>query len=85
MKIKNIHRESLDFVVAGKAKDGVPPTASLAPGEEDEIDLPDNDYSRDLVKARVAAGMIEVSGAGAKAVASSAPAAAAAPAAERRK
>lgn len=75
MKIKNLSREGLDFVVDGKPnKDNVPPTEHIAPGETKDIDVLDTEGGKAQVAARVAAGLIEVSGAGAKALEASAPA-----------
>jgi hypothetical protein len=39
MKITNNTRETLDFTLTGKAKDGVPPTGSVAPGETADLDV----------------------------------------------
>lgn len=68
MKIENLHRDTLNFVVDGKPnKDGVPPTESLEPKESRDIDIPDTDSARAQIAAYVASGLIKVSGAGAKA------------------
>lgn len=75
MKIKNLSRETLNFVVDGKPnKDNVPPTDSVAPGESKDIDILDTEGGKAQIAAHVAAGLIEVSGAGAKALEASAPA-----------
>lgn len=42
MRIKNNAELTLNFVVRGQAVDGVPPTASIAPGETKDIDTDPN-------------------------------------------
>jgi hypothetical protein len=42
-KITNDTNRVLDFVVKGEAKDGVPPTVSIAPGETKDIDVDEKD------------------------------------------
>ncbi len=55
-RLTNNTRETVDFVVKGTAKDGVPPTESLAPGETRDIDAIDNA----AFKGRVVSGLITV-------------------------
>lgn len=43
MKITNNTTQTLDFIVAGKPKDGVPPTGSVAPGETEDLDVSPDD------------------------------------------
>lgn len=57
-KITNNTRQTLDFVVAGKAKDGVPPTKSIEPGETADLDV---DVNRSQFRGRVLSGAITVS------------------------
>jgi len=57
-KITNNTREVMDFIVKGAAKDGVPPTDSLKPGETRDIDAVDNA----TYQGRVLAGAITVAG-----------------------
>lgn len=58
-KITNNTREVIDFIVKGNAKDGVPPTESLKPGETRDIDAVDNA----TYQGRVFAGAVTVVGA----------------------
>lgn len=39
MKITNNTKQTLDFNLKGKAKDGVPPTGSVAPGATEDLDV----------------------------------------------
>lgn len=57
-KITNHTRQTLDFVVVGKPKDGVPPTKSIGPGETVDIDVRDNDP---VLLGRIAAGAVTLS------------------------
>ncbi len=58
-KITNNTREVMDFIVKGNAKDGVPPTESIKPGESRDIDAVDNA----TYQGRVLAGAITVASA----------------------
>jgi hypothetical protein len=59
MKITNQHRtDTLNFLVKGNPKDGVPPTDSIGPGETKDIDLRDNESAE--VKGMIIAGLIRV-------------------------
>lgn len=55
-RLTNNTRENVDFVVNGPAKDGVPPTESLAPGETRDVDAVDNAS----LKGRIASGMVTI-------------------------
>ncbi len=55
-RITNNTREVMDFIVKGAAKNGVPPTESLKPGETRDIDAIDNT----TYQGRVVAGSIAV-------------------------
>jgi hypothetical protein len=55
-RLTNRTRETIDFIVKGDAKDGVPPTESLAPGETRNINAIDNATYR----GRLASGMVDV-------------------------
>jgi hypothetical protein len=55
-RLTNRTRETVDFIVKGVAKDGVPPTESLAPGETRDIDAIDNATYR----GRLASGMVDI-------------------------
>lgn len=57
MKITNNTRETLNFNLKGNAKDGVPPTGSVAPGETEDLDL---DPADPQVQGRILAGAISV-------------------------
>lgn len=59
-RLTNNTRETIDFIVKGNAKDGVPLTESLKPGETREIDAIDNA----TYQGRVVAGSITVANAG---------------------
>lgn len=41
-RLTNTTRETISLIVKGDAKDGVPPTESLAPGETRDIDAVEN-------------------------------------------
>jgi hypothetical protein len=65
MKITNLHRnDTINFLVKGNPKDGVPPTDSIAPGESKDIDLRDPESAE--IKGMIIAGLIRVPGAEAK-------------------
>jgi hypothetical protein len=53
-RLTNRTRETIDFIVKGNAKDGVPPTESLAPGETRNIDAIENATYR----GRLASGLV---------------------------
>jgi hypothetical protein len=55
-RLTNNTRETIDFIVKGAPKDGVPPTESIAPGETRDIEAVDNA----TYKGRIAAGAITV-------------------------
>lgn len=57
MKITNHTREPLSFVVRGKAKDGVPPTGTIAPGATEDLDVDPNDAQ---LQGRILAGAVSV-------------------------
>ncbi|MBB3020643.1 hypothetical protein FHR70_003729 [Microvirga lupini] len=57
MRIQNNTRETLSFNLKGKAKDGHPPTGSIAPGEVEDLDVDPEDAQ---FKGRVVAGAISV-------------------------
>lgn len=43
MRLTNTTRETIDVIVKGEAKDGVPPTDSVAPGETKNVNAdPEN-------------------------------------------
>lgn len=52
--LTNRTRETMDFIVKGNAKDGHPPTESLAPGESRNIDVLENATYR----GRLASGSV---------------------------
>ncbi|RAI44706.1 hypothetical protein [Rhodoplanes roseus] len=56
-RITNHTRQTLDFVIPGKPKDGVPPTASVRPGETADIDVREDDP---VLLGRIAAGAVSV-------------------------
>lgn len=57
MRLTNTTRETIDLIVKGEAKDGVPPTESLAPGETRAIaSVVDNAQFR----GRVATGVLVI-------------------------
>jgi hypothetical protein len=60
MQITNRLSVTLDFVVKGEPKDGVPPTESLAPGETRNIDVADPESG--VIRGRVIGGAIEIGG-----------------------
>jgi hypothetical protein len=49
-RLTNTTTETINLVVKGDAKNGVPPTASLKPGETREIDVVENGAYRGRVK-----------------------------------
>jgi hypothetical protein len=57
MKIQNNTRETLSFNLKGKARDGHPPTGSIAPGEVADLDVDPEDAQ---FKGRIFAGAISV-------------------------
>ncbi len=57
MKITNNTRETMSFVLNGKAKDGNPPTDSIEPGETKDLDV---DPESAQVKGRIFAGAVTV-------------------------
>jgi hypothetical protein len=57
-EITNNTTDTLDFVVSGKAKDGVPPTESVGPGETKSVDAIDSARFRGYL----ASGAISVKG-----------------------
>jgi hypothetical protein len=58
MRLTNTTRDqTLDFVVKGEAKDGVPPTESLAPGETRNLAV---DPESAAIKGALVAGVITV-------------------------
>lgn len=57
MKITNNTRDTLDFIVSGKAKNGVPPTDFVEAGETKDIDVDVNDP---VVQGRIRSGAISV-------------------------
>jgi hypothetical protein len=59
----NRTRETVDFIVKGNAKNGVPPTESLASGETRNIDVIENATYR----GRIASGVVALVGRGAAA------------------
>lgn len=60
MQITNRLNITRDFVVKGEAKDGVPPTESLAPGETRDIDVADPESG--ILQGMVVGGAIEIGG-----------------------
>lgn len=65
MRLTNNSPIVQDFVVKGAAKDGVPPTESLAPGETKDIDVVDENAAS--VQGRLIAGTVSAASAQKKA------------------
>ena len=57
MRITNRTRQTLDFIVAGAPKDGVPPTGSIEPGETKDLDVRADDP---VLAGRMLAGAVSV-------------------------
>jgi hypothetical protein len=55
--IKNLTSQGVDLVVRGEAKDGVPPTEHVGPGQTRELDV---DISGPRIKGMVVGGLISV-------------------------
>jgi len=58
MRITNHTRETLDFIVRGKAKNGVAPTGSVAPGLTKDLDVDPNDPQ---LRGRLRSGAVSLS------------------------
>lgn len=56
-RLTNHTRETVDFIVKGDAKNGVPPTANLKAGETRDIS---NVVENATYRGRIASGMISV-------------------------
>lgn len=56
-RLTNHTRETIDFIIKGEPTNGVPPTASLKPGETRDIG---NIVQNATYRGRIASGMISV-------------------------
>lgn len=56
-RITNLTTQTLDFIVAGEPKGGVPPTGSVGPGETADLAVDLNDP---VLRGRLFAGAISV-------------------------
>lgn len=51
MRISNNTRETIDLIVEGKPKDGVPPTKHIAPGATEDLNVVEDARFQGLVLA----------------------------------
>jgi hypothetical protein len=57
MRITNNTRETQNFIIRGKPKDGVPPTGHVPPGETVDLDVDPNDPT---LRGAIFAGAVTV-------------------------